>query len=160
MTAVPGEPFHGQQPLFVTWNTVRHGDDSILRGSIGTFEPQDLETGVPRFSPIRRKELPKLECGVTILSDFEPADHPLDWEIGIHGVKASFNYRGRRSSATFLPDVALEQGWDKPTTLRYLADKAGADEDAQITLTRYKGVKSVVSYKEYQEIIGKMVSID
>ena len=49
---------------------------------------------------------------------------------------------------------------NKLTTLRYLADKAGADEDAQITLTRYKGVKSVVSYKEYQEIIGKMVSIN
>jgi uncharacterized protein (TIGR00296 family) len=166
---VPGN----SHPLFVTWNTVLKNGDTSLRGCIGTFEPLDLEKGIkqysltaaledPRFKPIRESELEKLECGVTVLYDFETVADPLDWEVGTHGVKAIFKYRNRRLTATFLPDVAVEQEWDKETTLIHLAQKAGIqdcfsydDIKDSVQLTRYKGDKSKIAYLEYKDLIEK-----
>lgn len=34
-----------------------------------------------RFPPIQLKELPYLECTVSILTDYETASHYLDWEV-------------------------------------------------------------------------------
>lgn len=34
-----------------------------------------------RFPPIQAKELPSLECTVSILTDYEPALNYLDWEV-------------------------------------------------------------------------------
>lgn len=34
-----------------------------------------------RFPPIQTKELPYLECTVSILTDYETANHYLDWEV-------------------------------------------------------------------------------
>lgn len=36
-------------------------------------------------------------------------------------------YKGRRHGATYLPDVAVEQGWDKEETVESLMRKAGWD---------------------------------
>lgn len=62
-------------PLFVTWNTrsSRPGRQPRLRGCIGTFEPHRIREGLEeyaiisglkdtRFNPIRKSELPTLEC--------------------------------------------------------------------------------------------------
>lgn len=161
--------FKASCPLFITWNTVDKDDDTIveLRGCIGTFEDQPIEAGIkrysliaalqdPRFPPIRKPELPHLECGVTVLSDFEPVDDPLDWEIGIHGVQAIFHSGERRHSATFLPDVAVEQGWDQPTTIKHLAAKAGTRTYDRVEVTRYKGIKSVIRWGAYNELVGSL----
>lgn len=101
---------------------------------------------------------------VTILYGFEQVPDPLDWEVGTHGVRASFKHRNRRLSATFLPDVALEQGWDKETTLIHLAQKAGLDNsfkfsdiEDKIQLTRYQGDKSKINYHEYEELIADIL---
>ncbi|ANB11219.1 hypothetical protein AWJ20_4021 [Sugiyamaella lignohabitans] len=168
LAAVPGSPpLTGKSPLFVTWNTIAKDGDASLRGCIGTFQEEELESGVasysltaaledPRFRPIQKRELPHLECGVTILKNFESAANPMDWEIGVHGIKGVFTHRGRRTSATFLPDVAVEQGWDKETTLVYLADKANAHPDSTISLTRYQGEKSAIRYEEYLDILKQI----
>ncbi|RQO94042.2 hypothetical protein POPTR_008G019325v4 [Populus trichocarpa] len=101
-------------PLFVTWKKVVNGGEPRLRGCIGTLEAQCIITGfrdyaLTRFPPIQAKEyLPTLECTVSILTDYETANHYLDWEVGKHGLIIEFtdpNNNARRS-ATYLPEVA------------------------------------------------------
>ena len=64
-----------------------------------------------RFSPVQPKELPSLQCGISLLTDFEEADHHLDWDVGTHGIWIEFrNELGLKETATFLPEVMPEQG--------------------------------------------------
>lgn len=64
-----------------------------------------------RFNPITKEELPKLYVSVSILRHFEEASGHLDWEIGKHGIRIEFySEKGYKQSATYLPEVALEQG--------------------------------------------------
>ncbi|EGC42319.1 conserved hypothetical protein [Histoplasma capsulatum var. duboisii H88] len=123
-------------PLFVTWNTLSSTGHKSLRGCIGTFEPHELAAGLKtyaltsafgdtRFPPIPSSLLPSLSCSLTLLSSFETCSHPLDWVLGTHGLRISFIYRGRRLGATYLPDVAVEQGWTKEETVESLMRKAG-----------------------------------
>ncbi|KAI4145765.1 MAG: hypothetical protein L6R39_003700 [Caloplaca ligustica] len=123
-------------PLFVTWNTISSRGHKSLRGCIGTFEPQDLSTGLEnyaltaafddaRFPPIDSSELPSLANHITLLRSFTPCTHPFDWNLGTHGLRLSFTYHGRRLGATYLPDVAVEQGWTKEETIVSLMRKAG-----------------------------------
>ena len=78
-----------------------------------------------RFSPIRSAELSSLANHVTLLHNFTPCAYPLDWSLGTHGLRISFTYHGRRLGATYLPDVAVEQGWSKEETIISLMRKAG-----------------------------------
>ncbi|KAF6801046.1 ammecr1 family protein [Colletotrichum sojae] len=158
-----------ESPLFVTWNTVspRSGHRS-LRGCIGTFEPQDLEDGLSsyaltsalhdmRFPPVEASELPSLEVGVTLLTDFEDCDDPMDWTLGVHGLRISFFYHGKRYGATYLPDVAVEQEWTKEETLVSLMRKAGwmgrkdRWQDVELKVVRYQGKKEALEYDEYKK---------
>ncbi|OKL60588.1 hypothetical protein UA08_04352 [Talaromyces atroroseus] len=142
----PDDPLSSQRssmseesyPLFVTWNLIsRHGHKS-LRGCIGTFEAQKLSYGLKkyalisafddtRFSPIPPSQLPSLSCALTLLGNFEPCADAMDWELGTHGLRISFIHRNRRYGSTYLPDVALEQGWTKEETVESLMRKAGWD---------------------------------
>ena len=64
-----------------------------------------------RFNPVARDEFPSLHVSVSILCHFEQAAGFLDWEIGIHGIRIEFcNERGAKKTATYLPEVAPEQG--------------------------------------------------
>ena len=160
-------------PLFVTWNTYDddYGDDEdevSLRGCIGTFEAQPLSEGLPeyalisalhdsRFRPISRRELPRLQVAVTLLTDFEPVADPYDWVVGVHGVRLSFTDRGRRYGSTYLPDVASEQGWSREEALFSLTRKAGwMGSRAQwkaldLHVTRYQGKKCSLGYGEFRK---------
>ncbi|KAK3347909.1 AMMECR1 domain-containing protein [Neurospora tetraspora] len=159
-----------ESPLFVTWNVVVQDsdddDDVSLRGCIGTFEAQPLSSGLPsyaltsalqdtRFHPIGRAELPTLQVAVTLLTDFEPAADAMDWELGKHGLRISFVYRGRRYGATYLPDVAPEQGWTKEETVVSLMRKAGWEgnksrwREVELRVVRYQGKKEKLGFEEY-----------
>lgn len=157
-----------ESPLFVTWNTVsaRSGSHS-LRGCIGTFEAQDLEEGLAsyalisalqdmRFNPVAARELPSLAVAVTLLTDFEDAADAMDWELGTHGLRISFQYHGKRYGATYLPDVAVEQGWTKEETLVSLMRKAGwvgrkeRWEEVELDVVRYQGKKVSLEYGEFK----------
>ncbi|KAJ4418319.1 hypothetical protein N0V85_001483 [Neurospora sp. IMI 360204] len=157
-----------ESPLFVTWNVVQDSDDDdvSLRGCIGTFEAQPLSSGLPsyaltsalqdtRFHPISRAELPTLQVAVTLLTDFEPAADAMDWELGKHGLRISFVYRGRRYGATYLPDVAPEQGWTKEETVVSLMRKAGWEgnksrwREVELRVVRYQGKKEKLGFEEY-----------
>lgn len=150
-------------PLFVTWTTGKNKD---LRGCIGTFASENLSTNLSnysliaafedsRFSPIGIKELPKINCGISLLANFEDAKDAFDWEVGKHGIQIEFEderrsyYRG-----TFLPEVAADRNWDKETTLNHLINKAGYYGDLKdvvkgIKLRRYQSIKIFLSYDDY-----------
>ena len=149
-------------PLFVTW---LKGENKELRGCIGTFYPDELETNIKkysllaafedsRFSPISKNEFPFLHCEISLLTDFESANNCYDWELGKHGIQIIFAINGEEYRATFLPHVALEQKWDKETTLKHLVMKAGyygklKDIENKIKLIRYQSKIINLSYSEY-----------
>lgn len=39
-----------ERPLFVTWSTMGRSGSKSLRGCIGTFEPQELESGLQNYA--------------------------------------------------------------------------------------------------------------
>lgn len=177
-------------PLFVTWNTRRPGRHPRLRGCIGNFDPLPLHDGLAeyalvsafrdsRFRRIERSELESLECGISLLTDFEDADSYLDWTIGVHGIyitfphpsllttasatpspMSSYPYLPRLGSkqsfsATYLPDVIPEQGWDKIEAVDSAIHKAGwngpitEDLRRSVKLRRYQSRLHTVGWDEY-----------
>jgi AMMECR1 domain-containing protein len=131
--------------LFVTWKI---GKDKRLRGCIGTFNAMNLQSGLreyavtsafkdSRFSPVTREEFPKLSVSVSILRHFEDGDDYLDWEVGVHGIRIEFiNEKGNKRTATYLPEVASEQGnsnallWPRLLIMRDVVFNQIANADA------------------------------
>ena len=161
------EQFKGKSyPLFVTWTT---GKEKELRGCVGTFAKDNLEKNLikytfisafkdSRFNPISIDEIKNLNCEVSLLVQFEKANSPIDWVVGTHGIDIDFNdHNGNSYSATFLPEVAEDEGWDQKTTLKYLIRKAGYRGSLEsvfnnIEVTRYQSIKKTISYEEYQKM--------
>ena len=112
--------------------------DGDLRGCIGEIFPRrplvqvvldhalDAAFEDPRFSPLTAKEFQRVRIEISALTKPVPVASYKDIEIGRHGMVLEVGSR----SAVFLPQVATEQGWDLPTTLSYLAQKAGLPPDA------------------------------
>ncbi|XP_045597269.1 uncharacterized protein CG5902 isoform X3 [Procambarus clarkii] len=156
------EPF----PLFVTWKV---GKDKRLRGCMGTFSHINLHAGLreyaatsafkdSRFQPIGRDELPRLGVSVSILRHFEDGRDYRDWDIGVHGIRIEFlNERGAKRTATYLPEVAPEQGWDHEQTIDSLLRKGGykgpvtSEVRRSIKLTRYQSEKISVTFQGYSK---------
>ncbi|EGF78573.1 hypothetical protein BATDEDRAFT_90717 [Batrachochytrium dendrobatidis JAM81] len=159
-----------QFPLFVTWSLTRTDE---LRGCIGNFSAMPLHKGLEeyaivsalqdtRFNPIRKSELANLSCGVSLLINFESGRNWQDWEIGKHGIRISFeNEHGRQQSATYLPEVASEQGWDHKQTIDSLLRKGGfrgvitQKLRDSILLVRYQSSKIKVTYDQYQKHLAQ-----
>jgi len=160
-----------QFPLFVTWTK-----DDRLRGCIGTFQSEDLDSNLSkytlisalkdtRFKPITLQEVPSLNCGVSLLINFDPCEHPLDWEVGKHGIIIEFTFEDTPYRGTYLPEVAKEQKWDQKTSLTHLIKKAGyygkvEDILDKIKTTRYQSIKANMHYNdnshlENEDIINK-----
>lgn len=154
-------------PLFVTWKI---GKDKRLRGCIGTFSAMRLHSGLreyaitsalkdSRFSPITRDEIQRLTVSVSILQGFEEARGYLDWTLGVHGIRIEFyNERGSKRTATYLPQVATEQGWDQTQTIDSLLRKGGyrasitPEMRRSIKLTRYTSQECHMTYGEYRDL--------
>ncbi|EGI59540.1 Uncharacterized protein G5I_12323 [Acromyrmex echinatior] len=148
-------------PLFVTWTI---GKDMRLRGCIGTFNAMHLHAGLreyattsafkdSRFNPITRDELPRLHVSVSILRHFEDGVDYLDWEVGVHGIRIEFhNEKGNKRTATYLPSVAMEQGWDQIQTIDSLLHKGGfkglvtPDIRRSLKLTRYQSEEVTIAW--------------
>ncbi|KAF2220065.1 AMMECR1 domain-containing protein [Elsinoe ampelina] len=170
VSSLPRTPKEASHPLFVTWNTVSKSGHKSLRGCIGTFEPLPLAQGLRsyaltsafedhRFNPIPASLLPSLQVCVTLLTNFsEPDSDPMNWTIGEHGIRLSFVDKGRRYGATYLPDVAAEQGWTKEETIVSLMRKAGWTGNKGtwrnvrgLEIVRYEGKKVELDYHEWEE---------
>lgn len=112
-----------------------------------------------RFDPITLSELPYLQCTVSLLHSFESGQSWEDWEIGVHGITIEFidPHSRYRRSATFLPEVAAHENWDKKQTMQHLIHKSGCTTGATtsilnaIKLTRYQSTTCSLTYDEYMK---------
>ncbi|XP_042378000.1 uncharacterized protein At2g38710-like [Zingiber officinale] len=168
----PPEFEEGHHPLFVTWKKAVNGSEPRLRGCIGTLEARGIVTGFRdyaltsalrdrRFPPIQAKELPYLQCTVSILTNYETAANYLDWEIEKHGLIIEFtdpDYNTRRS-ATYLPEVAAHEGWTKIETIDSLMRKAGykgaisESLRCRICVTRYQSTLYTMHFRDYASYV-------
>ena len=135
-----GKTFNEKLGVFVTIHTFPEHD---LRGCIGIplpimslkeaiVESAQSATRDPRFPPLKENELSSIIIEVTILTKPElikvkqPQDYLSHIAIGRDGliVEQSF-YKG-----LLLPQVPVEQGWDKEEFLSHTCMKAGLLPDA------------------------------
>eukprot|EP01103_Thecamoeba_quadrilineata_P011677 TRINITY_DN2833_c0_g1_i2.p1 TRINITY_DN2833_c0_g1~~TRINITY_DN2833_c0_g1_i2.p1 ORF type:complete len:230 (+),score=24.16 TRINITY_DN2833_c0_g1_i2:58-747(+) len=171
--SLPRIPNH-ESALFVTWKIRDHE----LRGCIGTHGAIPLQEGLknyalysgfqdPRFKAITEEEIPHLSCTVSLLYDFEPILDCYGWNIGEHGVQIEFHDKlNKKRSATYLPEVALEQGWDQKQTLSHLIQKAGCKDSAifdsrgyplvrNLRVVRYRSSVTTTHFRQYLEVRGE-----
>lgn len=182
---------HSSTSLFITWKKRSRGhavggDNYSLRGCIGTFAKLPVVTGIQRyaliaafqdkrFPPITAGEMTHLKCSCNILQNFETIydgkGDIYDWEIGVHGIELVFKHpqTGSHCSATFLPEVIPEQGWDKEETFLNLIEKAGVYSYAKevlddyqhhfVKVIRYEGNKSALSYAEFEDLLETLEEV-
>ena len=120
-----------------------------LRGCIGTFDRSEAlyenvirmavaaATQDPRFQSVGSDELDALTIEISVLGALEPMQDMMDFELGKHGVMVKSGAR----SGTFLPDVAIQQGWSKEQFVMTCAkEKArlSPEECVQAELYRYE----------------------
>ncbi|MEN8216836.1 MAG: AmmeMemoRadiSam system protein A [Pseudomonadota bacterium] len=144
------EVLQRQSGAFVTLK--KHGQ---LRGCIGYIQPIEplyravISTAIKaahhdrRFSPVKPSELKKLEIEISVLSKPLPIDSYDKFIVGQHGIILEKDGRG----AVFLPEVAVEQGWNREQTLSRLAKKAGLPPDAWKEGAKFK-VFTTQTYSE------------
>lgn len=105
---------------------------------------------------MKRHEVSSLHCGVSLLTNFEPAAHCYDWSVGTHGINIDFtDPQGKRRHATYLPEVAHEQGWNHQEALDSLIAKAGWKGSVNealrrsVAVERYQSSKVAMDFPEY-----------
>ena len=122
-------------------------NDDELRGCIG-YTGQDLPLYLvvmkmapgaafhdPRFFPVTQKELDDITVEISVLSSLSPVPAVDDIEIGVHGLVIEKGF----STGLLLPQVPVEQGWDRDEYLEGLCRKAGLsanawmDEDTELS---------------------------
>lgn len=130
--------------------------DGDLRGCIGEIFPrrplveavmeqaQNSAFGDPRFTPVASNEMARIHVEISALTPPAPVNSWKDIVIGKHGMVLSKNGH----SAVFLPQVAPEQGWDLPTTLTHLSQKAGLPPDAWKEGATYLVFEAIVFHEE------------
>lgn len=107
--------------------------ENDLRGCIGTFDFNEyiynnvikmaVEAAIndPRFSPVDLKELEQIECEISVLTPLSPVYDISDIKVGRDGLYVRMGY----ASGVLLPQVAIENNWDKETFISYTCLKAG-----------------------------------
>jgi len=132
--------FDEKQGVFVTIHTY---PDHSLRGCIGIplpvmplkdaiVEGAESATRDPRFPLLSETELDDIIIEVTILTKPEkiivknPKDYPSNIEIGRDGLIVEQGFH----KGLLLPQVPVEQGWDKEEYLSHTCMKAGLMPDA------------------------------
>jgi len=118
-------------------NDLRGHPDHQLRGCVGYALPVAplfravTETARAaafddsRFSPVSWDEALALEISLSILSGLLPI-HPDEVRVGRHGLLISEGAR----HGLLLPQVPVENGWDRETFLEQTCRKAGLPQDA------------------------------
>ena len=86
----------------------------------------------PRFEPVAERELPDIDIEISVMTPLRKIASPDEVMVGRDGV---YLVNGM-NAGVFLPQVPLEQGWDRKTYLEELGHKAGLDSNT------YKDKKS------------------
>ncbi len=112
--------------------------NGALRGCIGHIQPimplyqSVLKNAIaacssdPRFPPLTKEELKDIEVEISVLSPLNIVENINDIQIGKHGLVIS---KGSRHGI-LLPQVAIENRWDRETFLEQLCFKAGLPSQA------------------------------
>ena len=79
----------------------------------------------PRFPPVSPKELPSLRVEISVLTPLVPI-RPEEVEVGRHGLMVAQG----RTRGLLLPQVPVEQGWDRETFIDQTCVKAGLPPSA------------------------------
>ncbi len=79
----------------------------------------------PRFSPLQLSEYEEIDLEISVLTPMEKAASPEQVEVGVHGVYIKAGPR----SGVLLPQVPVEQGWNRRQYLTNLCYKAGLAGD-------------------------------
>jgi AmmeMemoRadiSam system protein A len=82
--------------------------------------------GDPRFPPLGSRELEACGIEISVLSPLAECPDPETVRVGLHGLYLV--YQGR--SGVLLPQVPVEQGWDRQAFLDYICVKAGLPPDS------------------------------
>ena len=118
---------------FVTLHKQSGSNGRSLRGCIGRMTANlpleevvrimahEAAFGDPRFPPIRPGELEQCHIEISVLSPMSVCPDPQQVEVGVHGLYLT---RGGRSGV-LLPQVPVEQGWNREQYLDYICIKAG-----------------------------------
>jgi len=128
-------PYETDDPPLLRWSaafvTIR--EDGELRGCIGHLRAdrplyrvvQEMAiaaaTEDPRFPPLTREELERVRLEISVLSPFRRLTDPAQVEVGTHGLLI---IKGGQQGL-LLPQVAVEEGWDREAFLEGLCRKAG-----------------------------------
>lgn len=75
----------------------------------------------PRFPPLTPEELERVYLEISVLSPFQRLTDPMQVEVGTHGLLI---LKGDRQGL-LLPQVAVEEGWDREAFLEGVCGKAG-----------------------------------
>jgi len=78
-----------------------------------------------RFQPITAEELPEISIEISALTALQEVSDVQEIEVGKHGLLIA---RGDRRGV-LLPQVAVDEGWDRQAFLSALCQKAGLPED-------------------------------
>ncbi len=125
--------FRSEKGVFVTLK--KRGE---LRGCIGFVEPLfPLAEAViraavyaasedPRFLPVSRDELKGLEYEISVLTPLRKIGNPRLVQVGRHGLVVSQG----NNKGLLLPQVPIENHWDRETFLNQACLKAGLPPDA------------------------------
>jgi AmmeMemoRadiSam system protein A len=128
------EILHRPAGAFVTL----HAEDGELRGCIGSIEARAaLFRAVhssalsaafrdPRFPPVRREELPRLQLEISVMGPIEPVTNVEEILVGRDGLII----RRGHYAGLLLPQVATEYGWDRQVFLDQTCVKAGLSRGA------------------------------
>ena len=109
-----------------------------LRGCIGFIEPVAslwetvIQTAIyaasedNRFTPVTPEELSDLEVVISVLTPLKKIDNPRVVQVGKHGLVIAMG----RNRGLLLPQVPVENNWDRETFLCQACVKAGLPADA------------------------------
>lgn len=93
---------------------------SVIRNAVAASSSD------PRFPPLIKEELKDIEIEISVLSSMKRVKDFKEIEVGKHGLLIRKDAR----SGLLLPQVPIEQGWDRETFLRQICAKAGLPEYA------------------------------
>lgn len=80
----------------------------------------------PRFKPLSEKEYPYIDIEISVMSPIEDVVNIDDIVVGRDGLIISQGYK----RGLLLPQVPVEQGWDRDTFLTHTCYKAGLSGDS------------------------------
>ncbi len=80
----------------------------------------------PRFAPLDRSEWKDTEIEISVLTPMKRISDVEEIQVGVHGIYIEQGFH----SGLLLPQVAVENDWDRTTFLEYTCMKAGLPRDA------------------------------